>query len=756
MTNRPTSPTDETPRKRSPRTAIKLLTLGSFVALFVVIVFLGCLEIRDPDFGQHVAYGRLLLEDFASVRHLTMGQAPEIVQYAYSYWLFQIMTAALFDNAGAGAIVLLRCLVLFATLLLVVLLAHRHRADGWACATGLLPVILISQERFLDRPELLSFLALIVALWILKLHRLRRAVWLLIPLQIVWVNTHLWFSLLPALFALFAVGDLIERRGGLRGAALIFGALIVSTFANPAGPLAWRSQLTVVRFIGESGHLPFAIQEMMSPYSSYQESPAVWVFRIAMPLSVLLIFLARRRLGWGPLLALGLATLLAVKARRAMPLFALTAGPLIPIALTDLRERLPRSLKSGLPVLLAAVVLVVGTLFSYGLLSGRYFMATDQDVRIALNLHPRFPALDAARFIREEKIEGPIFNNAVSAGAIVLENGPRLTPFLDARWVGTEETMQAYHAIRQASGETILSVWEDLARARGFETVLLDFYEMPALLRLLSADERWALVHLDETAALFCKRDGVNRSVVERAEPEVLAKRATRDPAREAALGEEVVRFLQSEKPSLFRSVEFPYSAFYRSNHAVQTGHPYDAQAAFLELLKNEDGSLHLSDHRIDILNNMLWSILNTDQNAAVAELSGVLAEIPEIDASRKVSLRLREARALERLGQGDRAEAIAKGITQDRTASGNQRWAAWCRIANVRSGREDYEGAVDALEEALRERPESAETYRSIGGILDLKLSRPEEALKAYDKYRSLGGADPAIENRISALRPD
>ncbi len=497
---------------------------------------LSCTDIFDTDFGRHIAYGRLLLQDFGAVRSATMGQSPEITQQAYSYWLYEALLALVFDRVGPAGVVLLRAIVLGAAFLLAVLLSRRLGASLWSCAAGLALALLISYERFLDRPEIFSFLAWAGSLWILIRRRRTRSVWLLVPLQILWVNTHLWFGLLPVLCAAFAVGDRLEGRRILRNDGLLMGALVLATFIGPAGPGAWSSQLYIARFLGTGYSLPFQIGEMMSPFSGYGADIGIWCFRIALPLVLILAMVARRRLGWGTILALIVAAVLAARARRAMPLFGITALAVVPMALTDAARRFHPRVRDLLPAVLMSATIAAGLLGVWSLLTGRFFLARSEDRRVAFALSPGYPALEAARFIQREGIVGPIFNPPLTAGALVLMNGIRVPPFLDARWVGSPETITAYAQLRQGTDGTVGEIWKRLDDSRRFEAILLDFEKLPALLRYLSLNESdWVPVHTDDRAIVFCRRGGKNASVVDREAGRIAQSRAEQDPAREAA-----------------------------------------------------------------------------------------------------------------------------------------------------------------------------------------------------------------------------
>jgi|GEM_PF-4573620 len=722
------------------------LTAGALLALT---------EISDPDLGLHIAYGRLLLKDFGVVGRITFGQDASIHQLAYSYWAYQVLAALVWDHAGAAALVLLRAILILGAFAGAVAVARRMRAGAGAIAFTLAIGIVLSQERFLDRPELVSFAAWVAALYILVHLRGERRIWLLVPLQILWVNTHLWFGLLPALAFAFAAGDAVERHGHLRRDALVIGALLVATFVNPAGPGAWRSQLHLVQFLGKTASLPFSIQEMKSPFSGYQPTPAVWIFRFAMPAALIVAVAARRRLGWSAIFALAIAATLSAKARRAMPLFGLTSVAILPAAITDLAVRVPARIRSRIAITSAGVLLLSGIALIYGLADGRIFLAQDRDTRIALRVAPNFPALGAARFIATERCEGPIFSNALAAGALLWENGARIPPFLDARWVGTPETISAYQRLRTASDETVNQVWTELDRARHFELVVLDFYEMPALLRYLSIDNPdWATVYVDPTFAVLLRRDKLNEEKIHRLEPGVLLASEPRDPKRDEALSNAVIHFLGSRKPSFLAPLHFPYEPFYRANYALQLRRPYDAQAAYLDLLEHENGSLHASRHQLDILNNLLWCLSISGKAAGVNALAEALEAEPTTTSDQRRFLEETRARALEALGQTAKAEDLAHCILADKEASADERWGAWCRIASIRSAAGDYPAAAEALEHAVAEKPSSAETYRSLGAIYDFRLSRPADALQAYRTCLSLAGKEPDVEARIRILQ--
>jgi tetratricopeptide (TPR) repeat protein len=489
---------------------------------------------------------------------------------------------------------------------------------------------------------------------------------------------------------------------------------------------------------------------MVSPFAEDDPSLAVWVFRIVMPLSLAGAFLARKRTGWPLFTALLLAALLGASARRAISIYgciALVAAPLlVDAALARIK---PRSVRPATGLLAAA--LLAGVAGIGGLLNGRIFLAQDKNFHVGSFGPPNYNVRPAAIFLRDQHVEGPILHPPVHAGPLLLENGDRLTPFLDARWLGTPETIDLFLRLRQADDRTIPALWTEVCASRQFQAVLLDFYEMPALLRRLWVDPDWAPVFIDDGGAVFVARRGPNRQLARSLERSVRAAVLDAPADVQERLAEATRAFLQSPRPPVWKGLEFPWASFYRANFGLQVREPRVAQAAYLKLLENENGSLWASTHRLDILGNLLWCLPPEETDAGI-ELLGALRAEPSLSAENRRSLLLQELRA--RVIRNDpKAEALAEEISRDREMTPQERQWAWAQIATGREQQEDWEGLLAALERAEQELTGTPQIWRSMGLVLDLRLQRTEEAAQAYRRFLELGGADSLVSQRLRMI---
>ncbi|MBK8229933.1 MAG: hypothetical protein IPK72_04945 [Candidatus Eisenbacteria bacterium] len=671
--------------------------------------------------------------------------------YAYSYWFYQVVVAALFDAGGPIAVVSLRVGLVIGTLAVGCGIAKKLGAPLWTVAASLCLAILIAHERFVDRPDLVSHLLLVASLAVLQLGRNDRRVWALLPIQVCWVNCHPFFSLLPALVLCYVAAEFIDGKRDLRRYAGLLAAVLLASCLNPRGPAVWESQVALIRFA--SAHsLPFPVMEMVSPYAPANPFFALWVFRFALPVTLLLLLAARRELGWGALLGAAMVAVLGASTRRGMSLYAVTMLGFLPLALTRLVGGLHPGGRSRVAGISLGLVAVLGLGAIGGLLSGRIYLAQDKSMKIGSLSEVQFPALQASRFLHDAGVVGPLFHNPESAGALLMANGTRLVPFLDARWLGTKESIAAYHELTQATDQTIEQTWGGIVARFPFEAVMLDFYAMPALLRHLDASSSWTPVYHDAGAIVFLRNDGPNREVVvsrgEREEPGAVV------PPRDSLdrLGEAVTGALQRGAPSWLTPVSFPWTDFYSANLAMQRRHRGDAVEAYSRLYAAENGTLRLSAHRRDVLNNTLWCLTGSNQARALAGLAAALVP-DEPDPARRRSLTLLQAQSLNALSETSAARALAESVLTDPLATVSDRWWGWFTVAESKRASSDFTGAVNALRSAAELFPQEPTVHRTIAQILDRNLNDLPAARQEYRAFLELGGQDPQIEARLAEL---
>lgn len=314
-------------------------------ALAFLAASLGLHPVVTPDFWWHLASGRWVLEH---------GRAPRTDPFTYTsathewinlQWLGDALLALAYRGVGAEGLVLLKAATLGAT---AWLLFRAIRSMGASVAAGGVAVglaLLASAERTLMRPEIISYLLLAITLLLVEIGgRGRRWAWMaLVGLTAVWVNLHSLAFLAPVVIALRSVagrfaGDFEPRaaRAGLATAVVAAVALLI----NPYGWAAWTFPLTLFERIDADADVFSRILEFASPLQAPGDTTLRFFWLLLGVSAVSAAWARTRRVAAGVLLAAPFLVL-ALLARRNVPLFAILVTPLLASSLTELARRRP-------------------------------------------------------------------------------------------------------------------------------------------------------------------------------------------------------------------------------------------------------------------------------------------------------------------------------------------------------------------------------------------------------------------------------
>lgn len=173
--------------------------------------------------------------------------------FANHHWLFGVESYILYKNFGWIGLDLIKIIIMLVTFILLFYLALK-RSDFWLVIFFSIPTIFILISRTAFRPELLSYL--FVCIFLLLLFDLQdnphknRIFWL-VPIMLLWVNTHLFFPIGIMLVGGFLFEKIILNLKELRSNVLVkkltllLSLLVVTIFINPYGLMGVVHSLTV-------------------------------------------------------------------------------------------------------------------------------------------------------------------------------------------------------------------------------------------------------------------------------------------------------------------------------------------------------------------------------------------------------------------------------------------------------------------------------------------------------------------------------
>jgi hypothetical protein len=482
-------------------------------ACFLLIFLFAFRQNIDYDMGFHLRAGQWILQNHVFPQKDTFTFTSTQNDYQDPHWLYQVICYLLYLMGGYSAIGFLHLVLILAAFGLTLFRMSLAKVPLWLCVLLLLPAVLTTEIRFLDRPEIVSWALLILTLLVLDLrwNRQRNLLYLLPLFQLLWVNIEGLFILgWVVMGAYLFSGWFHERR--LDRSLLKCGLFsMAAAFVNP---YFWKGVLFPFRLfttITSSNVFKQYISELQPPWSIVQDPsvpflPAIplYTYRVFGLLLLGVVWLAFRRRKIHELFLAGVFFGLSVAAIRNIPLFFWVTLPIAAASLFDLstfqlfaqkRDLFLRHYKT-LPLTVAFLIVLTAA----RVLTGGYYVSDRRMVHAGLGMDPqRFP-IQAVDFMAQNGLNGRVLND-LSYGGWLDWKGPGPL-FIDGRLeVMGEDLFTEY---RKSFYPAQL---EPLLTTRDVQMVLADHMMDTSWTSQLGTDPQWRLLYFDAASALYARKD---------------------------------------------------------------------------------------------------------------------------------------------------------------------------------------------------------------------------------------------------------
>ncbi len=495
------------------------LAAGVAAACIVLTV---AFVLDDPDLWQHLLVGKAIwtLHRVPTTQLWSWPAygAPD-VNYA---WGFEALIWPWWRVGGVWGLFAWRALTTVAIFAVAWAAARRMGARGLAPLAALVLCALVYRQRAQIRPESLASLLLALELWILETRRHGgpdRTAWL-VPITWIWANVHLTYYLGFLLIGLHLI--LPQRAPGIdpageagsghpprpprRRLMWIALAALALSLANPFG---WHALWEPFRFVLQGRQEPLyrVISEL---------GPLDWKLNLTNGLALLLVgwpllmaWRARRgEFDAVELLTWACFTAQGVLVQKFVGNLAVVAAPYLARDLDAWVRTLQWPRWSASPwargALAASSCVVLG-------LPEWTNGATALGVGMRWGSYP----VGACDFIATRGVRGRGFNHFRLGGYLLWRFWPESDrlPFMDIHQAGTPALRRGYlQALLSKAG------WQALDQRYRFDYVVLARPQAPGdrLPDVLDADSSWALVFVDDAAALYLRRSGPLASIAAR------------------------------------------------------------------------------------------------------------------------------------------------------------------------------------------------------------------------------------------------
>jgi tetratricopeptide (TPR) repeat protein len=491
----------------------KRIFLFFLIIFFVFCALFAAQKIVDPDFWWHLKTGEWIWQHKAIPHSDPFSYTFKGAEWINYEWLFHAIIYPIYQLSGfGGLIIFVIILVLLIFLLLFLVCREVDEGKRWLSITILFLALLVSWGRFSIRPQIISFLLLVLYLFLLILHRgeritTRQLILFLVPAHILWVNMHGSFLLGIFLVGAYALGRFVPlalrhhrnlkpvfQDSRLQGLMLLCLLLVMASFINPYTyrvffmPIKTAVAEETLSFIDE--WIPVDVRSLGLIAINY----TTW-FRVLFLAGVISFLIRLDNLKKVEhVVIFALFSYMAFKHVRFSVDFAIATTPLI---INNLAHFKWRTHRWKWVFILPLLMLIV---FS----ANNVKMLISQK-KLGLGVWTDYPAM-TVEFLRQHNVRGKIFNDYGQGGYLIWHLWPDIPVFIDGRAITIyDQDFFWLYSMMTLKKE----VWEKGDERFGIDIALIrDVRERgyASLAYWLDQDSNWMLVAFDDVSSLYLKR----------------------------------------------------------------------------------------------------------------------------------------------------------------------------------------------------------------------------------------------------------
>lgn len=443
----------------------KKILIVAGLSFLIVLFFAQKIYFINADLGRHIKNGENLLiatnyysytePDYPVINH-HWGAG---VVFNFIYKLFGFIGLSIFN-----------ILLYLISILIFFLIARKLSNFYYALFFTLFALPLIAYRTEI-RPEVFSFLLLAIFFYILVF---KKPLWILIPLQVLWVNLHIFFIFSFVLAVVFWIKT--KNKNYL---FLLFG-LILASLINP---FFIKGLLEPFLIFKDYGYMIAENQPIWFMQKRFPNNITYYHFEFLLLISIISASLSRKKNN----IILFFFALAGIFMIRVMPIFALFFVPIVAGNLYYKWKKI--NLKWASAILSFVLILSINS-------SG-------------FGLAPKVNA--SADFYKNNNIQGPVFNNYDIGGYLIFHD---IKVFIDNRPEAYSINFLDDYKLMQEHEEK----WIEIDNKYNFNSIYfyrLDYTEhaQPFLIKRLK-DPDWAPIFVDDYALLLLKRNHINKEII--------------------------------------------------------------------------------------------------------------------------------------------------------------------------------------------------------------------------------------------------
>ncbi|MFA6217540.1 MAG: tetratricopeptide repeat protein [Candidatus Omnitrophota bacterium] len=520
-----------------------ILEKAVIFGLFCLIFLLVHKAVFDLDIWLHLKAGELIVQQ-GRVPHSDVFSFPlNGKPWLDHEWLFQVAVYFVYTKWQADGLVLMQSCLIMLSFWVLFLIGRRSAKSYLEIVFLIFMVAYASYTRYNIRPDMISLLFFVLFYYALMFYRNKKTIWLLLPLQVIWVNCHGYFFLGPLLIFFFIFAEFVRRNspwlpfhwkeeGAVSNKTYdrlkkLLCLAVVFCLVNPYGVRGALYPFFVVKelLLGKVGIFLKHIHELYPTWTRGNVLANFLYFKVLTVFCVVTVAAHFRRLKIIEAILIVFFFLFALSMRN-IPFFAVICYCIIityisgsmTLVLTKLQRRF--RLKSSVFVIARVLIACAFILLVWqriqGILDQSYYDFDSYEFKSFLSgVDTRQYPEKAVTFVLENNFPARMFNDFNSGAYFIGKTFPRRKVFIDGR---TElygpEFFKQYVNMLDNEGAAFDTAEKTYRLEAAFIEILAGNF--PALIKRLYKSPQWKLVYFDDRAVVFLKDTSSNRVLLQK------------------------------------------------------------------------------------------------------------------------------------------------------------------------------------------------------------------------------------------------
>lgn len=493
---------------------------------FIVLALLVVHPLAEADTWMHIKTGQIMAEEMRMTWVDEYSYTKGGEQWLNHQWLSQIIFYIIYKFFSFNGLVIFSAIMIF--LAFVLLFMAMRKKDNWLLAVFLiLLIMLFSQNGFLARPLIFSLFLFALFIFILDRYKYfwlpekENLLYLLIPIQVLWVNLHGASIMGIFLVWSYIAGEFIDNlrrnfkndfviRGNKYKKLFILGVILaLSTGITPYGYDAILfpiKEFKGMHLINE--WLPSVHNDILLNFNG------MFYYRLFLFISIFVFIFKGRVISSAHIIIFALFLYLSLSGKRHLSLYGFAIAPCVTEYLKGVKfKAAAKPVKKYLIKTMTWVLISYLLLLGKDLITGRYYLNKGMDSWVGFGTGG-YPE-KAVDFVLSSGIKGNVFNDYGSGCYLIWKFYPERKVFIDGR-----NTIYGEKFLKEEFIPCFLdpSKFEKTVNRYKINYVFL-YYGLSnteALIPYLYNSDNWKLVYLDDKVCIFLKNNDENSDIINR------------------------------------------------------------------------------------------------------------------------------------------------------------------------------------------------------------------------------------------------